>query len=277
MKHTTCNHCSQTVTEKHRVYCSRDLVLVQCPDCDLVFDIDAGRSFQEKARIGVQKGVEFYCGLKNELVFREELKRIMEKSPPPGRILDFGCGIGRFLKIARDFGYDIYGIEVNEDAIQYINENENFPVYTSIEDAERYLGKEGVDIIYMSHTLEHVSNPKGILKGVSGLLKSSGQIIIIVPNYSFFSKIVDRFHCFLIAKGHQFYFTKETLHNYLEEEFTQIQTHFPIMGGFAMRFLNDRAPIVVKKMVMSVLKFVFAALHRVGLNLNLTIYAQKRE
>ncbi len=37
-----------------------------------------------------------------------------EKTAPPPRLLDVGCGIGNVLLIAEQFGFDVYGIEKDE-------------------------------------------------------------------------------------------------------------------------------------------------------------------
>lgn len=46
--------------------------------------------------------------------FSEE---IFAHIPPGGAVLDLGCGNGRIAKIARDRGYEAYGVDVNADAI----------------------------------------------------------------------------------------------------------------------------------------------------------------
>ena len=50
------------------------------------------------------------------------------ENPSEVKALDFGFGGGRHLKLLKDLGYDVYGIDVTEDALDttYYNLGENF-------------------------------------------------------------------------------------------------------------------------------------------------------
>jgi len=43
--------------------------------------------------------------------------KIFEFLPPAGNILDLGCGNGRISKLIQDEGYQVWGMDINEDAI----------------------------------------------------------------------------------------------------------------------------------------------------------------
>lgn len=46
---------------------------------------------------------------------------IKEHLPKNGPILEAGCGLGQFVKYFSDFSYNIYGIEVNQKAVEIVN------------------------------------------------------------------------------------------------------------------------------------------------------------
>lgn len=98
-----------------------------------------------------------------------------------GSILDIGCGTGLFLKTASHYGFDVYGIDVSQTAVN--NAKEEFGV-----EADKKLisqldpGHMKFDVITMWHVLEHLINPVDELLYVRNLLKDDGILIIEVPN-----------------------------------------------------------------------------------------------
>src|SRR5271168_3125684 len=45
------------------------------------------------------------------------------KAPKGGRLLDIGCGVGNFLAAARDAGFEVTGIEMNQNAVRFAQEH----------------------------------------------------------------------------------------------------------------------------------------------------------
>ena len=94
-------------------------------------------------------------------------------------ILDFGCGVGGFLGIAKSIVKTASGIEL-ESALQSSFLKRNLNVYPSLEVANKENKK--YQIITAFHVIEHLKNPKKILKNLADLLDENGEIIIEVPN-----------------------------------------------------------------------------------------------
>ncbi len=44
------------------------------------------------------------------------------KAPKNGRLLDLGCGVGNFLAAARDSGFEVTGVELNQSAVRFARE-----------------------------------------------------------------------------------------------------------------------------------------------------------
>jgi len=62
--------------------------------------------------------------------FGEALRRLEKLYPKNnrGRVLDIGCSIGLFLNLARDRGWDPYGMEINRKAFKHATEVYGIPV-----------------------------------------------------------------------------------------------------------------------------------------------------
>ena len=94
-------------------------------------------------------------------------------------LLDFGCGAGGFIEIVKQYAKKVSGIEL-EKALQPSFKKRGLKVFPNMLEAQ----KEGLkyDLITAFHVVEHLHNPKRVLKELSKLLNEEGEIIIEVPN-----------------------------------------------------------------------------------------------
>lgn len=98
------------------------------------------------------------------------------------KILDVGCNFGGQLKKYYLAGYEIYGLDLNADAIDDARKNlpnGNFKVST-VEDSKYF--DNYFDVIRSSHVLEHVYDVASFVKEVYRILKPGGKFLIYVPN-----------------------------------------------------------------------------------------------
>ncbi|MDD3637117.1 MAG: class I SAM-dependent methyltransferase [Bacteroidales bacterium] len=102
------------------------------------------------------------------------------KALKPGKLLDYGCGIGDFLVYAKQNGWVVDGVEPNSSAREIasqkldtqvfdVNQLKNFP------DAH-------FDLITLFHVLEHVYSFNKLLPELVRILKPNGRLVIALPN-----------------------------------------------------------------------------------------------
>lgn len=94
-------------------------------------------------------------------------------------VLDFGCGVGGFLGMAKQSASNVSGVEL-ERALQSSFQERKLNVFSNLKEAQEE--SEKYDIITAFHVVEHLQNPKEILKDLSQLLKENGEMILEVPN-----------------------------------------------------------------------------------------------
>ena len=94
-------------------------------------------------------------------------------------ILDFGCGIGGFLDKSKQSADKVAGIEL-EIALQTSFKKRGLNVFLNLSAAKE--NNQKYDIITAFHVVEHLQDPKSILKDLSELLAGGGEMIIEVPN-----------------------------------------------------------------------------------------------
>jgi 2-polyprenyl-3-methyl-5-hydroxy-6-metoxy-1,4-benzoquinol methylase len=94
-------------------------------------------------------------------------------------ILDFGCGAGGFLDLAKKSASSVSGIEL-EKALQPSFRQRNLNVFENLSKAQEENKK--YDVITAFHVVEHLKSPMETLKELSQLLLEGGRMIVEVPN-----------------------------------------------------------------------------------------------
>jgi len=96
-----------------------------------------------------------------------------------GSVLDIGCGYGRYLKLLQDTGYDVLGVEENEDIVS--DNHEHGLNCMSVKAFSQTDAK--FDLILMSHIIEHFppESLKDFMDDYLDRLKVGGRLIIATP------------------------------------------------------------------------------------------------
>jgi SAM-dependent methyltransferase len=99
---------------------------------------------------------------------------------PSGRLLEIGCGSGRMLKEIEDLGWQVEGIDFDAAAVCN-SRNKGLVVHQGrLED--RHYTNDSFDAIAMSHLIEHVPDPVGLIEECHRILKPGGTLVVVTPN-----------------------------------------------------------------------------------------------
>src|ERR1700676_2137440 len=83
-----------------------------------------------------------------------------------GKALEMGCYKGEFTEILTNYFKDITVLEAATDLIEYTKNRVGNKVKFICTTFEDYEGNEQYDYIFLMHTLEHLDQPKKILKKI---------------------------------------------------------------------------------------------------------------
>ena len=148
--------------------------------------------------------------------------QMFEKKLLNKKVLDFGCGNGNFLKQITKFTKKIYGVEINNSHL--VKLNNKFKIFEKLEDVP-----EKLDYITLFHVLEHLPNQIEILKKIKNKLKTSGKLILEIPQANdFLLKLkLEEFKNFTFWSEHLILHTEDSIKKILKKSgFRKIHVSF---------------------------------------------------
>jgi 2-polyprenyl-3-methyl-5-hydroxy-6-metoxy-1,4-benzoquinol methylase len=165
--------------------------LFLCPRCSLRFAPDA---FEQTVDYdGVYRSAEYESDqvralrslngseLARHPTYRAFFRQVRHR--PGARLLDVGCGVGRFAHAAHTLGWDVTGIDVSPLAIDIGREFATFPLRVAT--LEEMINRdERFDVLTAFEVLEHLASPVQFLASAQQLLRFGGQIFCTVPNWN---------------------------------------------------------------------------------------------
>ncbi len=137
---------------------------------------------------------------------------------PSKYILDIGSGPGSFLAELheKDPSIALFGVDFDKRAVE-TGRLRGFPIFHGSLLEARYAAAF-FDEAHMSHLLEHVLSPLETLQETARILKPGGKLIITIPNFASFSRMLfGKYWYHLDAPRHLYHFTPRTLGTMLEK------------------------------------------------------------
>ncbi len=141
---------------------------------------------------------------------------VLQRYRPSGRLLDVGCGMGGFLEVAREKGYDVSGVEVSEYAAGHVQNELGIDV-ANCGLPEARLPSESYDLVTMWDVIEHLDDPRPTLQEIHRILRPGGLLALSTGNAgSLWARITGRFWQLLTPPQHLFFYDDKSLVKALE-------------------------------------------------------------
>jgi 2-polyprenyl-3-methyl-5-hydroxy-6-metoxy-1,4-benzoquinol methylase len=130
------------------------------------------------------------------------------------RVLEVGCGPGRFLKECRLRGANVLGVDPSPGAVEAAREHMLVEVLLSSFEAamEGGLIQSGsYDFVFLFEVIEHVRAPETFLRLLLSCLKPGGRFVLSTPNFQLFFSMGDAATVVATFQEHLHFFTAKTL------------------------------------------------------------------
>ncbi|WP_159022129.1 class I SAM-dependent methyltransferase [Formosa sp. L2A11] len=196
---------------------------------DYISHTDAQRNLFEKAYHAVKR-----------IALKRKLNLINGFKTENKTLLDVGCGTGDFLQIAKNNGWNVYGIEPDADArklaINKVGEDVHDVSKTDV------LKNNSFDVISLWHVLEHLPNLETHIANYKRLLKPNGVLVIAVPNFkSYDAGYYNSFWAAFDVPRHLWHFSQTGISRLLsKQEFKVVKTLPMIFDAFYVSLLSEK-------------------------------------
>lgn len=212
-----CNLCG---SHARTVICETDrrwkkLKTVACSDCGLMrtdpmpTDAELENYYRNEYRLDYQmagsRPPKFHL-VRSEREARHRAVHLADALKPGARVLDLGCGTGEFLKLAKDKGCEVIGIEPGQTYAEFARSEYGIDVINAPwQQADLPLG--AFDVVTCQQVVEHLRDPMAAIAAMTAWLKPEGTLYVSVPDMRPNNKpSFERFHF-----AHIYGFTPETL------------------------------------------------------------------
>lgn len=156
-----------------------------CADCELVFS----------RRIPTdQELYDYYDGYRREFISEITLRRYdeilegLEGYRQTNNLLDVGCGAGYFLLRAQERGWNVFGTEFTDEAVQHCR-SKGVTMHQGQLDHTAFQGLQ-FDVITSFEVIEHIHNHREELGHFDRLLRPGGAAYLTTPNFNSLSRKV---------------------------------------------------------------------------------------
>jgi 2-polyprenyl-3-methyl-5-hydroxy-6-metoxy-1,4-benzoquinol methylase len=191
--------------------------IVRCRSCSLVY---------MNPRPHHQDVQSNYASVEDSRYLEEEQGRVetfgesvdhIQRFVSTGRLLDVGCHVGTFLKVASQRGFQVAGVEPSRWASEIAKSRIDGHVHCgAVEDAP--LPEGGYDVVTLWDVIEHLPDPAIDVRAIYGALRPGGVFAVSTMDVdSLFARVLGRRWPWYMQM-HLVYFSRQTLCELLRRE-----------------------------------------------------------
>lgn len=218
-----CPLCQQAGGKCRRFTTVRGWNYVGCPRCSLVF-LNPRPTREELAIFYNQYYVYDRERYRRTVEQQKSWLQLLERfSKKGGKLLEVGCSYGYFLAAARDYGWQVEGIELSAEAASFARQRLRLPIIQGTLSDRRKEIFGLYDVVVAWHLLEHEIDPFKFLKEAYDILCPGGILALRVPNLdSAVAELAGACWQWLSPPEHIYMFSARTLCSFLTSSRFQV-------------------------------------------------------
>ena len=247
--------------ERDILFCRFDINYFQCGGCGCAYvekfpvdtsDIYSDEGYEEIAKDAYSKNVD-YRKHRFGLERLELIGRYLDKPPAHSDLLDVGCGTGWFLETAIESGYNVTGMEFGKH-LAGLTAN-RLKIKVLVDPLQNIKEDLRFDVITMFDVIEHVVNPKELIKSMYHFLNPGGIGVIFTPNLDSFAiqHYLKEHSSAVIPVHHPFIFHGPSLRKIVEGAGFKV-VHFSTKGADIIDAYAHNRDILKQQQVADFLK-----------------------
>ncbi|HEX7096982.1 MAG TPA: class I SAM-dependent methyltransferase [Acidimicrobiales bacterium] len=97
------------------------------------------------------------------------------------RLVDYGCGEGEFLEVARPFGFECIGVDIGTSRPRH--DGDPITIVPTLDTLDT-LAPGSIDAATLFQTLEHLAEPLEVLRQLNARMRDGAVLVVEVPDCS---------------------------------------------------------------------------------------------
>ena len=191
--------------------------MVKCQDCSFVF---MERIPTLKELTDHYSSYSYGSDEYESPITIQRFNEILDEFEPyrkTNKLIDVGCGRGRFLVEAKKRGWEVYGTEFSDKAVQLCTEKGITMKQGVLNPNDFELGT--FDVAVSFEVLEHINNPQSEMANIASLVRQGGLFYCTTPNFdSAMRYYLGPDYNVITYPEHLSYYTKKTLVKMVENQ-----------------------------------------------------------
>lgn len=171
-----------TSTDRNRRTTDRIFDYFQCECCGLVFMDPVPEDLRRYYEGGYQEIPATLAELRE--VAKSERYRLepVLRYKQSGKLLEIGPWMGIFSSNAKDAGFEVSALEIDQQCVNFLNDIVGVRAFQSADPATTIDRLEKFDVIALWHCLEHLAEPWRMLRKAAAHLAPGGILLVAIPN-----------------------------------------------------------------------------------------------
>ncbi len=164
-----------------------EYALLRCRKCGLIFPqprIEKEKYLNKVQKYYLEVDPSLRVASSREMLYEKFLSKIDRTKRKPSRLLDIGCGIGYFLFLARNHGYDAQGLELIPELAETGSQAYGLTIQCA-DFEEANLPEKYFDIVTLWNVFDELPDPLASLPKIKRIIKPGGLIFMRMPNAAF--------------------------------------------------------------------------------------------